>query len=363
MNTQIYEEAAEWFVEFRSGDVGAGASERFDTWIRRSPEHLHAYLEISEIWQDSSGVGPGAGEMKRLIAAARADSNVIRVGEPPGPIALDLSVRASTAAPERHRISRRPLASAALLLIMILSGVWLYPRNIYSTGIGEQRTVRLEDGSTIDLNSRSKLRVRFSAHRRGVELLAGQALFHVARDTTRPFIVLADDAHLRAVGTQFDVYRNSTGTIVTVLEGHVAVLDSKAQRRAGENRSADDVISATTRGPDPDLNPGELLLSAGEQLTISSHATLLAQSADVASATAWTQHRMVFKSSPLPAVAEEFNRYNTKQVVIADTSLDSFRISGVYSSRDPATLIRFLREQPGIVVEDTVDSFRIARRP
>ncbi len=81
----------------------------------------------------------------------------------------------------------------------------------YATGIGEQRSIVLADGSTVDLNSRSKIRIRFSSERRGVELIEGQALFKVAKDHARPFVVDSDGTRVRAVGTQFDVYRKRRG--------------------------------------------------------------------------------------------------------------------------------------------------------
>ncbi len=101
-------------------------------------------------------------------------------------------------------------------------------------------------------------------------------------------------------------------------------------------------------------------LAAGEQLMVKPQAALKASKVDVASVTAWTQYRLVFKSSPLPDVVEEFNRYNTRPLVIRSDSLADFRISGVYTSTDPALLVRFLGEQPGIRVRETGDAIVIS---
>jgi len=89
--------------------------------------------------------------------------------------------------------------------------------------VGEQRSIALADGSIIDLNARSRIRVRLSKDERDVELLQGQALFHVAKDNSRPFVVRSDTTVVRAVGTEFDVYRKKNGTVITVLEGRVVV--------------------------------------------------------------------------------------------------------------------------------------------
>ena len=82
----------------------------------------------------------------------------------------------------------------------------------------------------------------------------------------------------------------------------------------------------------------------------------------MAAATAWTQHQLVFDASPLSDVVDGFNRYNTHQIVIEDRALDDFHVSGVYSSTDPASLVRFLRQQPGIDVIETDEGVRITRK-
>jgi transmembrane sensor len=118
----------------------------------------------------------------------------------------------------------------------------------YSTGIGEQRTIQLMDGSTVELNARSKVEVRLTERRRDVALIEGQALFHVAKDKLRPFVVRAGEAEVRAVGTEFDVYKKQAETVVTVVEGRV------------ETYPGSDGAAAAA-----------ILLSAGEQLTVLPH--------------------------------------------------------------------------------------------
>src|SRR5258705_86287 len=117
----------------------------------------------------------------------------------------------------------------------------------YTTDVGEQRSLRLVDGSTVILNSRSRLHVAFTETARPLEVRQGQALFHVAKNSARPFIVRSDGTVVRAVGTQFDVNRNRSGTIVTVVEGRVAVYSNPlSQLPSSENESPSD-RSAETR--------------------------------------------------------------------------------------------------------------------
>jgi transmembrane sensor len=345
LNTQIYQEASDWVVKNREGDLDAQETRRFDTWLRESPQHVRAYLEISSIWEDVSSLDPswnvGAEE---LIAGARAKENVLQYPDPPAP----------GAAPSL--VTRRGAWYALAALVSFLAlGAWFYSqRNTFSTDVGEQRSIVLNDGSTIELNSRSRVRVRFSAAERDVDLLHGQALFHVAKNPARAFVVHSDSTRVRAVGTQFDVYQKPAGTVVTVLEGRVAVIPARAPPRDNGSRSTEE------RGSPP---PVPVLLSAGEQLMVTQTAITAPKRANVAAATAWTRRSLVFDSSPLTEVAEEFNRYNTRQLVIENPpQLADFHVSGVFSSVEPVLLVRFLRTQPEIVVEETDAEIRISKK-
>ena len=204
MNQKIYAEASEWLVVFRSEQPQRPTRERFDRWLCSSPEHVRAYLEQSAVWETiRSQPGAARHELQALIERARQifPENVV-------PITPASESPPATQVPCRQSRSpwRTVLATAATLLLPI-AGLSLYlqaPRNVYSTGTGEQRSILLPDGSTIDLNARSRVRVRFESAGRHVDLLEGQAFFRVARDTTRPFIVAVDGTRVRAVGTQFD---------------------------------------------------------------------------------------------------------------------------------------------------------------
>jgi transmembrane sensor len=357
MNTQIHEEAANWLVELRTSDNDAATRRRFDAWIRKSPEHLRAYLELTEIWQDASFVGDGT-ELSRaeLIANARTDDNVVSLSEEEKGGRKPSRLNSSLLTP--HSSLKFWSAIAASIFIVAL-GMWFYlQRDTYMTTIGEQRTLRLADGSTIELNSQSRVRVRYTDRERNVELLAGQALFRVAKDRARPFIVKTDGTQVRAVGTQFDIYRRPNGTTVTVLEGRVLVTQSAVNgEQPRENFSL----------PTFPLSP--ITLTAGEQVTLKVAAPTDDRSlptevkpADLETATAWTRQQLIFKSTPLSEVADEFNRYNTRKLAIdCDTQICDLKISGVYSSTDPDVLITFLREQPGVTVDDTGDEIIVAR--
>lgn len=358
-NEQIRDEATEWLVRFCEEELDSDARTEFDQWLRTSPEHVRAYLEISALWE-------AAGSMKRvcnvdleaLIERARSSSNVVQLEspKPAAPVAQQ--------APLAHRnlfgglfagkpfsVSRRWLAvaaSAVLCAVALAAAVqWgLVHASVYVAQTGERRTVALEDGSTVELNSRTRIRVRFSALERSIELTEGQALFRVAKDPARAFIVEIGGTRVRAIGTQFDVYRKAKGTVVTVVEGRVAV-SAAPEAVAPEAASSD-------RQP-------ALLLQAGQQAWVAPHAAPTPLQSDPAAATAWTEDRLVFDSTPLADVVQEFNRYNTRQLSIDDPQLLGLHISGTFGTRDSAQMVRFLSQRFGLVAHDTDTGVRLSR--
>jgi transmembrane sensor len=112
----------------------------------------------------------------------------------------------------------------------------------------------------------------------------------------------------------------------------------------------------------PPTPAGEVFVSAGEQVTVTEREVAEPHRTDIAATTAWTRHRLIFDATPLSDVVDDFNRYNRRQLVVEDRALDDFHVSGVYSSSDPASLILFLRQQPGIEVIETGEGVRITRQ-
>jgi transmembrane sensor len=370
LSDSVLDEATAWFVEFDEGEVSTAAREDFVHWLRASPEHVRAYLQISARWEALSALRrPPGRSVDELIARALAEDNVVslaaqRADTPP----LSAAVATHESRPHR-RAYASPAIAASVLLLAIGAFLWL-PRwlNTYSTAVGEQRSVTLPDGSVVELNSRSRVIVTFSEGSRNLELSRGQALFQVARDPSRPFVVKSGNTRVRAVGTRFDVYKKESGTVVTVVEGHVAVVagsDPSASRRiealaASEPEAASVGQDVRRASGAARAETGAIYLHAGEQLTITGADVKRPPNPDIAVATAWTQKRIVFQSTPLTEVVEEFNRYNTRRLVITDASIADIRISGVFSSTDPASLLRGLRSLGAFTIHEDADRIEIS---
>jgi len=276
----------------------------------------------------------------------------------------------------------RLVSLAAGLAIFVLGSAaivfWQLDHDaVYATSVRERRILRLEDGSTVELNSRSRIRVGFSKDQRNVDLVEGQALFHVAKDAHRPFIVRSDQLRVRAVGTRLDVNRRTSGTTVTVVEGRVAVYrgtdpepgvanyPATLHGGAAADHSAIAPNSAASGSGLATLQPpgtAAIVMSAGEQLTVNDPTAPLTQplQAIASTAIAWTEGQLVLDAVTLTDVAEEFNRYSTRHLTVEDRGESPLRLSGVFAT-DPDFLLRYLRQRPDITIEESATEVRIIR--
>ncbi|MCD9005711.1 FecR domain-containing protein [Luteimonas sp. XNQY3] len=319
----IAAQAAEWVVSLADPGSSVGERRAFVAWLKRSPVHLEEYLRAEGAWAELGLLDP---ERRFDVDAllARPETNVVDLG-----VVGDGGRVAS-------RTPFAMLAGVAAVAVAVLFSLGLFlmssgPGDGYATAIGEQRTVRLADGSSVVLNTDTRLHVAFSGTAREVRLLAGEALFSVEKDAARPFRVASDGVVVQAVGTAFVVRRTPDRTIVSVLEGEVAV----ARARPAAVPAAD--------APD-----GALRLLAGQRADIAAHAARTRDIRNPEAVTAWRGGRLVFDGDTLAEVVAEFNRYNRVKLVLDDPVLSAERVSGVFDSDRPQALARFL-EHAGVV--------------
>lgn len=181
------------------------------------------------------------------------------------------------------------------------------PAQTFVTARGETRRLALADGSTVTLDSDSRLLVRLSRARRELSLEHGRAHFEVAKDQRRPFVVAAGPQQIRTIGTVFDVNHEARRLTVLLVQGKVAV-------------------GAMGGGGAP---AGERIMAPGDRLTFAS-GRVVEDHPDVAKLTAWRSGEAMFDDDRLGAAAEELNRYSRRPLVIADAAAANLRVSGVF---------------------------------
>jgi transmembrane sensor len=333
----VYAEASEWLVEIREGDLDSAGHSRFSAWLRRSPDHIRAYLELAALWSDIPRLTANMEvDVEAVVAHARAQSKVAPINSKVG--------RTSAASSDGRRRSRMALIAlaASVIVVAIASGLWhSISGNIFATSVGEERLINLPDGTAVELSPRTRIHVHLTRSARHIDLLTGQALFRVAKDPARPFTVASQNTEIRAVGTQFDVQQRPSGTTVMVLEGSVAITSDS-----------------------PETARERVLVAAGEQLIVPVVVAEVPRPRpiDPKVVTTWTDHVLNFQDATLADVIEEFNRYNEKQILLEGPELSALRVSGVFSATKPVSLLKFLSTEMQLDVSETDREVRIRPR-
>jgi transmembrane sensor len=342
----ILEQASHWWELLHSDSASSSDHREFGEWVARSPERVEAYLQTARLVKAIKSpklIWPNT-EAAALIREAKASPETVL---PFSTAHVTASVGRGEA---RHSTTRFAWAAVAVLLMAVgLVLFMLEPTQEFRTALGEQRSVLLADGSRVTLNTASTIEVDLLKGRRDVRLVHGEALFEVAHDPARPFVVRAGNALLSDVGTQFNVDMRSNGTTVTVVEGRVAV-DSGSPRENTGARAAHG-------------RPGTLealILGANDRVVITPAGLGAPQhGVNVAPTVAWTQRQLMFEHRPLSDVAEEFNRYNRDRIDIDSAELKRQEVTGVFEANDPASFVAFLSSIPGVEIREGANGTHI----
>jgi transmembrane sensor len=290
-------EAAGWFARLNQLSVTTKTLWAYQAW-RRDPANREAYSRVEAAW-DAAGRLTSDPEIRAMTAEALARN----------------PARGSQA---RSRQGLRPaiLLAGGAITCAALAAIWMLglTQPTYRTGVGEQRLVVLQDGSRVRLNTDSELRVRFRANERRVVLARGEAFFEAAHNPARPFVVEADGARVRALGTKFDVRRDVTAVQVTLLEGRVQV--------------------------GPADHPAAATLAPNQQLTVSGHAVTSPVAADAGEISSWTTGRLSFRNEALGDALAEVNRYAIHKVSLdGPAALGRQPVSGVFNVGDTPAFV------------------------
>jgi transmembrane sensor len=294
--------AAAWDAQLRGTRVSDADREGFRAWLEAEPEHRAAY--------------------ERLEAAISALRMAV---ETPGLSALRDEARAGLRRARGWRLGYGVAAAAALALIALGAALQVTGRtdvlvrdgrqyvavaqgaHLYRTALNERTKVALADGSAVTLDSDTRLLVKLGAAHRDVTLLAGRALFEVAKDPRRPFTVRAGDRTVTALGTIFDVRLDEKRVHVTLLEGRVVV------RPVGRAKGEAQV-----------LEPSQQLVERAEA------GQPVIRVVDAGKALGWIDGQVFFEDETLENAAREMNRYARAKIVVADPAIADLRINGMF---------------------------------
>lgn len=346
---QIEERAAQWLARRESGAWSASDEAEFNAWLEQSTLHVVAFVRLEAAWNHakrlkalSAGVQPGtvpSPEDWRLApffdrVAPPDVATSAPASEGSGLSSREEECQSTTPEPPTlaPTFSRNRWAIAASLLVAIGASiaVYMWPfGSAYHTPVGGIASVPMSDGSKVTLNTDSRIRLALTETERRVELERGEAFFDVAKDPTRPFVVAAGAKRVIAVGTQFSVRRDGDDVRVFVTEGRVRVEDeTEPAARAGSN---EDKL---------------LTLSAGSIARASDAGVLVQETTvpEIENYLSWRTGYLIFRDMALADAIAEFNRYNTRKIVIEDSAVAAIRLSGKFRATQFEAFVRLLEE-------------------
>jgi transmembrane sensor len=312
----VTEEATRWLIELEDEPSPAAMAD-FASWLKASPRHIEEFLTSAAAWSRFDGL-----DRERKIDVqhfqATASANVVHHF-----VARTAECNFGAPALRRWRWAAC-IAAMAMLAALGWLGTQLLHAPVYATSVGEHRSIKLSDGSLIQLNTATRVQAHLDEQVREVQLIEGEALFTVARDTARPFRVRSGEWVIQALGTEFNVNRRGRGANVSVIEGTVKILGASA----------------------------ESTLGAGEEANIDVNGQIdKRRAADIAKAVAWRERRLVFKDDTLARIVDEFNRYNASyQIRLVGDAGKELRLTGVFKADDPQAIVLYLQQNSELIV-------------
>jgi transmembrane sensor len=335
--------AARFIARREAGPWTDADAAALEAWLAESAGHRVAYYRLNAGWES-------LGRLKALgadrgSAAEWPARPVTPAGTHEGAVSGGRSRRGLGSGWWRPRY--RAAASVALVALGLYAWHAIsLQRDRYVTPIGATETLPLADGSRVLLNTNSAIRVAFSPRERRIDLDRGEAYFEVAHDSTRPFVVTVGGERVIAVGTQFAVRQDGAVLRVSVTQGTVRL----ERREASLTSPAHLVGAAAIEAVD-----AKLLLPEGSIARVESQAVLVQRRpvAEVEQSLSWRSGILTFRDTPLAEAVAEFNRYNTRKIVLGDPGLANLQVGGIFRATRIDSFVHLL--QQGLPVQADVE--------
>jgi transmembrane sensor len=297
-------EAALWFSRLNETSISTAAVLEFRQW-RVQPGNAEAFQQIEKAWSKTGKIADSS-EIQTMVTRAEG--------------------RAQQTARRRRRVQIGSLAGGlATLAVAVVAGALVVLKGdgtTYQTAVGQQRLIALTDGSRVQLDTDSRIRVRYTEDARQVELLRGRALFDVVHAPRRPMTVRVGETLVRDLGTRFIVGDDPKEVSVTVLSGSVQVTKTTTPAAAQVLKQGQALaVTATVGAPAP---------------------------VNVATAASWTTGRLVFNNLPLTSAVTEMNRYNRRKLRLDSSASQMIHVSGTFQTGDPDRFAAALTELHGL---------------
>jgi transmembrane sensor len=327
-------EAARWVARFDAGDVSAKEQAAFQEWLNRSALHREAIAAYGNLWSefdalrsltDTGETGPAS--------SARDDHPAMLERAMPWLVACAASVVAIASATLFFHPKPQETAKAEIHPSAALSRSPVHLS--YETAVGGHQRITLADGSSVILNTNSRLDVDFAGKRRDVHLTRGEAYFEVVHDKTRPFTVYANNYVVRDIGTAFDVHLSKAGLVeVGVTKGSVEVTPASSAHDFDAEKSLGVVVAGQ------DIVLGQKVERAEA-----------VPSPDMGRKLAWRQGQLIYTGQPLGEVLADISRYSNIKIELADPALADLPVGGAFRTDQIEAIFAALQNNFGVHAE------------
>ncbi|HSZ11441.1 MAG TPA: FecR domain-containing protein [Rhizomicrobium sp.] len=310
----IKKEAAHWLQRADGANWNVHDQNEFDAWLSQSAAHRLAYWRVKSAWERAQRL--------RILQPAREE----------------IGARG----PARRLRSLHAGAAALAVIAFVAAGFALLslPREqTFSTGLGGHRVIALADGTRVELNTDTRLRVKINARERDIALDKGEAFFQITHDSARPLIVTAGNRRVVDLGTKFLVRRDSDHFEVALVEG-------RARFEATDGAIKQPVV----------LMPGDTIVGDGRAISFKRKTP-----ERLADEMGWRRGVLVFSHVTLADAADEFNRYNARKIVIADSSAARMAIGGTFDKNNAESFAQLVHNLLGLRVDKRGDEIVISR--
>lgn len=310
----IHAEAAAWIERRESTSWTEAEKLTFEAWLSASPAHMVAFLRADDVWRRANRLRALSQSMQRASTNSISGSKRFRFG-----------------------------VAAAVLIAAGILGVQFSPRQsstLYTTPIGGRETLALGDGSRIELNTNTAVRVLSTREERKVWLERGEAYFDIKHDASRPFVVVAGSRRIVDLGTKFLARARSSELDVTLIEGSARV----------------EALGTAAKKYTKVLKPGDVAVATDEAVSVTRKSNPA-----VTRELSWRQGVLIFDATPLADAIADFNRYNKRQLVIADNGLAMKKIDGTFRANDEEAFLQVIHDLIGLQIKRTDNATTISR--
>lgn len=287
----------EWLMRLEAAPGDTALRAEFEAWLSQSDSHRKAHAAVERVWRNTAELAPPTAARRE---AARAPRPWARMRAKVRPRRTALAV----------------VALAACIAFLAVPVLQLRLAADHMTGTAELRDVVLEDGSRMTLDGESAVAVDYTAARRDVRLLSGQAYFAVTPSARRPFVVTAGAISVLVTGTAFSVGMSDAGVTVAVQSGTVTVA-----------RNGNETLAA---------------LAVGQRLKVSSSGQLRRGAVGPDEVGAWRSRRVIVHDAPVREVVEQIGRHMPGVIVFSDGRIAESLVSGIIDLDHPSDALRAL---------------------